>query len=317
MRQRHHRLDLRAVEPLGRLVLRIRIGLKHPVFGLALCVLIEVLFRRLIKTHNAAFRPRLDRHIGNGHPSFHRHLLQRRPGKLHRFIQCPIGAYACDNRDDHVFAVNAFRKLPVQHNLHRRRHLEPQLSRCNRRGQVRRAYPRAERRKRPIGARVRIRPHNHLPRQNVALLRQKRMTNPRCSQPVVVLDFVPYRPIVQPLVQFGAFYVLGRLKMVRCYHDLLRVEHPVEPLLLQHRNRRWRSNVMTHNHVKPGLDHVPCTYLLFARCGGKYFFRNCHSHLCSISRPFKAPPRTAAAVPCSSSQPSGSSHRRTPWRLPR
>ena len=125
---------------------------------------------------------------------------------------------------------------------------------------------------------MRVAPHENLARPDVALLGQQRVTHTRTAQLVVVFDLVTSGPLIQSLVQLGALDVLGRLKMVRRHHDLLRIENLVDALLDQHRNRRRRRHIVTHHHVDRRIYQLPRHDLLNARRPRQYLLRYRHSH---------------------------------------
>jgi hypothetical protein len=68
----------------------------------------------------------------------------------------------------------------------------------------------------------------------VSLVRQQGVADTRSADWIIILNPFLSGPGIQPFVQFGAFDVLGRLKMVRRYDDFFRVEDLVDVMLLEH-----------------------------------------------------------------------------------
>ena len=81
------------------------------------------------------------------------------------------------------------------------------------------------------------------------LFRQQSVADARLAQRVIVGQLIRTGPLVQPLVQFGTLNILGRLKVVRRHIQLFRVKNFVDALFLQHRNRRRRRHIVTHDAI--------------------------------------------------------------------
>ena len=80
------------------------------------------------------------------------------------------------------------------------------------------------------------------------------MADARFANFVVVLNFLPLGPFIKAFMQFGAFDILCRLKMVGRYDNFILVEYLVDSLFNQHRYRRRRRYIVTHHHVNLRID---------------------------------------------------------------
>ena len=241
-------------------------------------MLVEVLFCYLVKTDDTVLAARFDRHIRYRHPSFHRHMLQRRSDKLHRSVERTVGTYKPYRFEYHIFAVYPGLKVAVKNELHRFGNLKPKLSGCDRSGKVSRTDTGTERTKRAIRTGMRIAADNNFARPNMPLLRKQRMTNTGLADRVIMLDPFFLRPRIEPLMKLCAFNILRRLKVIGSNHDLFRIENLIDTIFLKHRDRRRRSNIMAHHNIDVSINKIARLNRVLAGRPGKYFFSNSHTH---------------------------------------
>ncbi len=114
--------------------------------------------------------------------------------------------------------------------LHRLGHLEPELARHHRRGQIGAPDPGGEGPHRPVGAGVAVGADDEVAGNHDPLLGQEGMLNPRLADIVVVGEFLFEGEVPHELALLGRSDVLVRGEVVRDKDDLFPVEHLVRLL---------------------------------------------------------------------------------------
>ena len=95
------------------------------------------------------------------------------PAKYIVLYVAPETRDVADDRQDQILGRQVRRNLPVEGELHRRRHLEPGLARAQREGRVGVAHAGGKLPERPGGAGVRVGAQQNLAGPHMAFLRQR------------------------------------------------------------------------------------------------------------------------------------------------
>ncbi|OQB35117.1 MAG: hypothetical protein BWY06_03250 [Candidatus Latescibacteria bacterium ADurb.Bin168] len=197
VRKRHHRFHGRHINGVVGNVLRVRVRMIHLVFRPVVPPLTDVRLRDVVRRNDARFRPRLDRHVGDGHSGFHAQVGKRAAVVFHRHVTRAIHPDAADDFENDVLRIHALRRRAVQCELHGFRHAKPELPRIQRSCEIGAADSGGKRPECTVRAGVRITPYDDFPGQNVSLFRKNRVANPVATEGIVVPDVVPFHPPVQ------------------------------------------------------------------------------------------------------------------------
>ena len=178
--------------------------------------------------------------------------------------------------EDQVLAGNPGTPFPVIDELHRLGHLEPELARHHRRGQIGAPDPGGEGPDRPVRAGVAVGAGDEIPGTHDPLLREERMLDPRFADIVIVGEPLFEGEVPHELALLGRSDVLVRGEVVRDEDYLLAVEHLASPRLPECIDGDRRRDVVSEGDIDPRIDQHPGTDLVEARMPAEYLFRDGH-----------------------------------------
>ena len=168
--------------------------------------------------------------------------------------------------------------------LHRLGHLEPELARQHRRGQIGAPDAGGEGPHRPVGAGVAVGADDEVPGNHDPLLGQEGMLDPRLADVVVVGELLLVGKVPHELALLGRIDVLVRGEVVRDEDDLVPVEHLAAARLPEVIDGDGRRDVVSEGDIHLGIDQHPGTHLVEPRVPAEYLFRDGHSHVSILLR---------------------------------
>ena len=284
MRKRHRRLQLGEVDFHGTRVLRVRVGRVDARWLRAMFA--QIGQRLFVDREDSVFRPRLNRHVGDGEAIVHgkfRHAVAR---EFERLVARAVHADHSDEMQDHVLATDPSARFAAQDDLDCGWDAEPRLSRRHTRRHVRGADAGGERAKRTIRAGVGIRADHKIAGRDQSLFRQKRVFDSAAVPHFEVVDDPlclrerPHRGALR-----GGLDVLVGREVVWDERHLFAVEHAFATELREFPDGDRRCDVVAENEIELRHDQFAGMEIRRARRArptsgvrGKDLLRHCHLH---------------------------------------
>ena len=149
-----------------------------------------------------------------------------RPRKFNNFIGSAIHADAADNRQDHIFGINAFRQGSGDAYFYGLGIVKSADAFKNADFQIGGSHASGEGAKSTMGAGVRI-PHNDgMPRPHKAFFREKRMADAVSADIKKIPDLMPTGPVTKNLALKRGLGIFGRRHMIDDDFELWKGQTP-------------------------------------------------------------------------------------------
>ena len=184
-----------------------------------------------------------------------------------------------DRSQHDVFRVDHRTEFALVDDLDRRRHLEPDLTEHERRGDVGRSHAGREGAESAVRARVRVAADDQLARRDQSLLGQYDVLDAAATDVEEVRDLLLDREVFHEFGKFRGLRVLRRNEVIFDQRDALRVEDAIGALDAAHHADRDRGRQLVGEHeVDLRVDDLSRFHAIDRRVASQDLLGKRHSH---------------------------------------